>query len=174
MVRALIMENDPYSTPAASPFDGSGVGGVGPVSVAAVGQLAATRPWVRFMSVTILIGAGFMVLTAVVMGAMSGTLAKSSGSAGNPFGGKMAYALMAFYLVLAVFHVFPGVKLWKYANSITVLLQNGRDEDLVAALNQQRSFWKLTGILVLVLIALYIVGVVVGVVFAGISAAKMR
>jgi hypothetical protein len=115
-----------------------------------------------------------MVLMAVAMVAMSGMIAKSPGNAVNPLSAKMPFILGGFYLCLAVFHVFPGLKLWKYASSIAVLLQNGRDEDLVAALNQQRSFWKLAGILVIVLIALYIVGVVVAGVFAGMTAMKMR
>lgn len=165
------MESDPYSTPAASSFDGSGVG---LVSVAAVEQLAATKPWVRFVSVMIFIGAGFLLLMAALMGVMGGTLAKSASATGNPFGNWMGYALMAVYAVMAAVHIVPGVKLWKYANSIAVLLQTGRDEDLVAALNRQRSFWKLVGIMILVIIALYVVGIIVGVVFAGMSAVRVR
>lgn len=169
------METNPYSTPAANPHGGSNVGG-GPVSAAAVQALAATKPWVRFMSVMVFIGAAFMVLAAIAMGvaAMSGTMMKSSGGAANPFTGPLGLVLIAVYVVLAIVYIFPGVKLWKYASSIAMLIQTGRDEDLVAALNQQRSFWKFMGVLVLVMLVLYVVLIVAGGVFAGISAARMR
>jgi Family of unknown function (DUF5362) len=169
------METNPYSAPAANPSFGSNIGG-GPVSAAAVAALAATKPWVRFMSVMVFIAAGFMVLAAIVMGvaAMSGTMMKSSGGAANPFAGPLGLVLIAVYAVLAIVYIFPGVKLWKYASSIAVLMQTGRDEDLVAALNQQRSFWKLIGVMLLVMLVLYVVAIVAGGVFAGISAAKMR
>jgi len=36
----------------------------------------------------------------------------------------------------------------------------GSNSDLVEALNQQRSFWKFVGIMVLVMIALYIVAII--------------
>jgi hypothetical protein len=170
------MDTNPYSTPAANPYDGPNSIG-SQVSTAAVGALAATKPWVRFMSVMVFIGAGLMVLAAIAMGAavaMGGGMMKSTGGAANPFAGPMGLVLVAVYVVLAIVYIFPGVKLWKYASCIAMLMQTGRHEDLVAALNQQRSFWKFMGVLVLVMLVVYMLAIVAGGLFAGISAARMR
>ncbi len=169
------METDPYSSPAENP-SGSNLASAGLVSAAAVQQLAATKPWVRFISVMTFIGAGFMSLGAAgmaMMGAMGVTGAMGASSrnqVANPFVGGMGFGVAALYMVLAIVYLFPGVKLWKYVTAIAELIRTGRDEDLVAALNQQRSFWKFMGIMMIIMICLYILATV-GVVIVGVAAA---
>jgi hypothetical protein len=178
---ATTMETDPYSSPAENP-SGSNLASAGLVSAAAVQQLAATKPWVRFISVMTFIGAGFMLLAAagmVLVGLVgaSGALPKPSNGAPNPLVGGVGFGLAAVYAIMAFIYIFPGVKLWKYGSSIGQLLQTGRDEDLVAALNQQRSFWKFAGIMMILIICLYIlvtIGVVMVGAVAGFSAAKIH
>ena len=172
---ATTMETDPYSSPAENP-SGSNLASAGLVSAAAVQQLAATKPWVRFISVMTFIGAGFMSLGAAgmaMMGAMGVTGAMGASSrnqVANPFVGGMGFGVAALYMVLAIVYLFPGVKLWKYVTAIAELIRTGRDEDLVAALNQQRSFWKFMGIMMIIMICLYILATV-GVVIVGVAAA---
>jgi hypothetical protein len=171
------MNTDPYTTPAANPHVTPLPASTGTVSAAAVEQLAATKPWVRFMSVITFIGAGFMLVAAagMVMISMLGGLAGSrmpASQVNNPLSGAMGLGIAALYAVLSIVYIFPGVKLWKYAGSIAMLIQSGRDEDLVAALNQQRSFWKFVGILVLIMLVIYFIAIIGVAVFAGITAAK--
>lgn len=171
------MTTDPYSTPAADPHGRAGLATSGAVSTAAVEQLAATKPWVRFISVITFIGAGFMLVAAAgmgVMGMVGGTVGSVTRNANNPFTGAMGFGLAALYVVLSIVYIFPGIKLWKYANSIAMLIQTGRNEDLVAALNQQRSFWKFVGILLISIMVLYVVAIIAAVAFAAISAAKLH
>ena len=128
----------------ANPHGTSILGVSGTVSAAAVEQLAATKPWVRFISVLTFIGAGFMLIAAVGM-VMMGMMGGSGKIPGNPanhlFSGAMGFGLAALYALWSIIYIFPGVKLWKYADSIAQLINSGRNDDLVAALNQQRSFW---------------------------------
>lgn len=141
----------------------------------AVEMLAATKPWVRFLSVITFIGAGFMLLAALVMTVAGGAgmfAAASNDGMPKALAGSMGVILAAVYVVLAVVYIYPGVKLWKYASSIGRLIQSGSAEDLVEALKQQKSFWKFVGILMLAMLALYIVAIIAGVAFAGFAAAK--
>ncbi|WAC21917.1 DUF5362 family protein [Luteolibacter sp. SL250] len=78
-----------------------------------------------------------------------------------------------FYILIALLYIYPGLKLWKYANRITGFASTGAEVDLEMALNEQRAFWKFAGISIIVMIALYIVGIVAVAVTAGVSAAKM-
>ena len=173
-MRELVMENNPYSAPVpSSPYEVSR-GGASMVSAAAVAQLAATKPWVRLISVVIFVGAGFMLLGALFMlmagGASMMAAAKSQG-APSALAGSMGGILAALYAVLAFLYIFPGLKLWKYASAIGRLIQSGGENDLVDALNQQRSFWKFTGMIVLIMLVIYIVAIIVGIAAVGFAAA---
>jgi hypothetical protein len=51
----------------------------------------------------------------------------------------------------------PGLYLTRYASRIASLRGSGRIEDLEAALEAQKAFWRFAGITVLVVICLYVV-----------------
>jgi hypothetical protein len=154
------MPIDPYASPAvnvipASPSSGSAI------TEGVVRQLAGTKPWVRFMSVLIFVGAGFLVLGALgavvlIIGGMA-----SAATEGKWAAGGLGAGIGVFYLVLAILYIYPGMKLWKYANRIGHLVRTGSSLDLEAALAEQRKFWKFTGIVMLIFISLY------GLVFIG-------
>lgn len=166
------MESNPYTTPVVSGeridlFAGSGL-----VSGAAIQKLAGTKPWVRLLSVISFIASGFMLLGAgslVLMGTVSSIAA--SGRTGSALPASFGIAIAIAYAVFALIYLYPGVKLWKYANSIARLMHTQSEVDLVDALDQQRGFWKFIGIMVAIIIGLYIVAMVLMVVgVAGMAA----
>ena len=170
------MNTNPYSTPAAIAPSGPPPISTAAVSAAVVRQLAATKPWVRFMAVITFIGAGFMLLAAAgmllvgVVGGLTGPAVMAGSSMRNPFTGAMGFGLAALYAVLSIVYIFPGMKLWKYANSIALLIQSGSNDHLVEALNQQRSFWKFVGVMVCSMLILYVLIIIAVAVIAGIAA----
>jgi hypothetical protein len=170
------MENNPYSAPAGQSHEVStGFGSMVPQE--AVEQLAKTKPWVRFLSVITFIGAGIMLLAGGIMTvAGGGMFAAASSSGGMPpaLAGSMGVILAGIYVVLAILYIYPAVKLWKYAGAINRLMQSGSAEDLVAALKQQKSFWKFAGILILAMVAIYILVIIGAVVVAVIAAAAKQ
>ncbi len=171
------MNADPYVTPDAISAGGGGPNPQYMVSAAAVQQLATTKPWVRFISVMAFIGAGFLLLAAAGMFIASfavGSSVMSKASQGNPAFGAIGgfVGLAAIYAVLAFVYIFPALKLWKYANAIGNLLLTGREEDLIAALNQQRSFWKFVGIMIIVMLVVYLIAVIAIAVTVGVTAAS--
>lgn len=164
------MTNDPYATPSASGYETLHAGG-GLVSQAAIQQLVGTRPWVIFFAVMMFIGSGFLVLGALGMAMMGGMSSIASSRSATPFPAGIGFALAAVYLVLAVVYVFPGVKLVQYASAISRLVRTRQESDLVMALDRQRSFWKLVGIMMIVMIGLYVL-FIIGVVLSGVAAAS--
>jgi preprotein translocase subunit Sss1 len=128
------------------------------LSAVAMNALRATKPWVRFISIMTFIGAGFMVLGGIGMifaGVMAGA------GKGAMFPGWLGGA----YLALAAIYLIPALLLNRYANGIASLMRTQRMSDVEVALGAQRSFWKFTGILVIVVLCLYVLGIVGFVIF---------
>lgn len=156
---------NPYSAPSgtvAAPGTYSYGSNIAAASPGSIEALRLTRPWVLFLAILGFIGAGFMVLAGLVMmmaGAMAGALAGSK---------EFPAWLGLLYFVLAPLYVAPSVKLIKYSSAISKLVASGGVSDLEEALNQQKGFWKLVGIMVIAVIALYVL-ILVGVVIFAIS-----
>lgn len=152
------MSIDPYSTPAAD-FTPVSRPSEAAITQGVIQQLARTKPWVRFMSVMVFIGAGLMILAALLMLVIGGLM--SGQSNGNPiFSGGLRFGLAAFYVLFACVYIYPGIKLWKYASRIGDLVQSGNAMDLESALNEQRSFWKFLGIVILVILSIYVLVII--------------
>jgi hypothetical protein len=147
------------------------------VSAAVIDQLGRTRGWVLFFSVMLWIGAVFLILGGLAMIGISvvggaGSAMGNLGGMGAAEAGVMA-GMALFYLLMAAFYVYPALKLGKYATRIRDLASVPSEQNLVAALNEQRAFWKYVGIMVIVMfvlyIAIFVVAMVVGI--AGAAAA---
>jgi ABC-type lipoprotein release transport system permease subunit len=85
--------------------------------------LVETKPWVRFISVMIFIGAGFMVVAALAMFAFM-----SAGRAigGNRLAGVVGGSIAALvYVALALLYIAPGVFLSRYASAIERIAKDG-------------------------------------------------
>jgi hypothetical protein len=149
---------NPYQAPASSAFSGNEPGYFGPqsdaeVSPRAVDLLRQTQPWVRFLSVLIFIGFGLMMLGVVI-----GLLIAARSARMELVG------VFAVYAVLGALYLAPAVFLGRYASHIANLRLSFRAHDLENALQAQKSFWKFVGILTVVMLVLYAVGILVFVV----------
>lgn len=152
---------DPYQSPAVSPS--SELGGSlsnSPVSQAIISPLLRTRGWARFLSIIGFILSGLILLAGVAMMFLGAGLGSEL-----PFGALMG----VIYLVMAFFYFYPSLKLSQYASRITVVAANPTEINLISALDAQRSFWKFTGIMVLLLIGLYIL-IFIGAMAMGVAA----
>jgi len=127
--------------------------------------LDQTRPWVRLMSIMTFVGAGLMLLAALMMllvavfGGFAGAKSAELGGLGSVVGGGL---LALFYLALACVYIAPGLYLSRYAAAITRLKANSTAGGLEDALKHQKSFWRFAGIVTAISIALAVV--VVGVI----------
>ena len=113
--------------------------------------LNQTRPWVRFMSVMVYIGAAIALLVGLMSFLMelTGSLAGSrneifQGMAGGGF-------LLGFvYFIMPILYIAPGIFLSRYASAIKTLESTGTSEALENALKYQKSFWRYVGILTII------------------------
>lgn len=167
------MSIDPYSSPATQVQPPS-FSAVAAVSQGVLAQLAGTKPWVRFMSVLMFVGAGFILLVALIMLLMGGTIAASAKTSSGALPAGMMTGIAVFYALLSLIYIYPALKLWRYANQIGSLLISGSMMDLESALNHQRSFWKYVGILVIAMLALYFVAIIAVFVVGGFAAMKAQ
>ena len=115
--------------------------GVSPMIMEA---LTRTRGWVRFFSILGFIACGVLVLVG------GGSLLVSA----TRFGDGVHVIIGFFYLLCAAQAFFPALKLTQYANRITSLQESHAEDDLVSALDIQRSYWAMLGIMAIVTISL--------------------
>jgi len=167
------MENpaNPYSTPAANLYGSATGGGADAVSPGTIAQLAGTKPWVRFISVMMWIGIGFMILGAIALGSMM-VLGLAQQNKAGPFGGMEMVVIAVMYGVMAFLYIYPAVKLWAFASRIGSLSATHSVADLDAALQEQRRFWKFLGVMMIIVMCLYLVFIIGMVAFGATAALK--
>ncbi|HET9299632.1 MAG TPA: hypothetical protein VFO11_06775 [Candidatus Polarisedimenticolaceae bacterium] len=148
--------DNPFAAPQSLVADPSGSAGA--VSPGVVETLRRTKGWVRFMAVLGFIGAGLSLLMGLVFGVLgfAGSEAFARASTPMPFPPTAIFFGYALLLSLAaVIYLFPSLRLLRYASAIT-RLELARDSGaLEGALEQQRAFWRLVGVISLASILLY-------------------
>jgi hypothetical protein len=114
------------------------------------------------LSVLGFIGLGLMVLGCIAIL----VLPMGMGSMGSMT--LMPRIAAAFaYLLMGLIQFPPVLFLHRYASRIARLAASGAPDDLEDALRAQKSFWKYVGILTVVVMILYAIGIVGVLLFAG-------
>lgn len=128
-----------------------------------------TSKWATFLSIIGFLGSGFMVLLGLVMFAMGSAI--GSGMGNNPMAGMFSGGLLGgFYLVFALINFFPAYYMYKFASKAKAALNNNDTTTLTESFENLKSYFKFTGIAVIVVIALYAL-IILGVIIVGASAA---
>jgi hypothetical protein len=118
-------------------------------------HLRATRPWTLLVAVVLIIFAVFMLLGTA--GIILGGLAVSMGAKGVGESLAIFLVLGIVYGVGAVTYMLMGIYLAKYSSAISTVVMTGHAQDMTQALEQQRKFWKLAGIITLVMTVLTVI-----------------
>lgn len=134
----------------------------GGVSGRIITDAASTRPWVLLLGILGFLFTGLMVLISIFI--MFIPLGDLAGDGGSAFGFGIGLA----YLLLSLIYFFPSLYLVKYGRALKALMESENFEDLEDAFELQKRFWKLIGIIVLVMIVVYI-----GMIFALIGAGAL-
>lgn len=115
----------------------------------ALDLLIKTRPWIRLISIFMWVVTGLTAIAGVVTAVMDRNV-------------MTALPL----LIIIVLYVIPAVYLTRFGSRVGQLKSDRRPETLEAALDSQRAFWRVVGIMLLVVVALYVVGIAVAAVAA--------
>lgn len=126
-------------------------------------MMRRTRPWVLFIGIIGFIVSGIMALGTISMLLMSGRMVGGGGGAGMMIVIVIVYGLFslaAFYMALC---------LVRYASRIGLFIGTRHVDHLNAALDEQRKYFLVLGILLAVYVALISFTFIMGVVGAGVG-----
>lgn len=150
--------DNPYRSPFSggeAPFGGDESGQV--VTHKVLAMLRQTQPWVRFLSIL-----GFIIATLMILVGAIGSVAMFARPGISP----AQLVVFLVYIPMGVLYFFPAFFLFQYASRINALWTTRSVRQLEEALEAQKSFWKFVGILMLLVILLYVLGIVFAFVFA--------
>ncbi len=138
------------------------------VSHIAIEMLRQTKPWVRFVSVMLFVNCGLIVIAALAVmlaGVAGGSV---GGGRGMAMGAGLGLFVALFYALMGLIPLFMGIYLGRYASHIKALLDSSQVVYLEKALEAQKAFWRLVGIVLLVTVCIY--GVILLILLLGLLA----
>jgi len=130
-------------------------------------HLLETARWTKFLAIVGFVSLGLMILVGLF--AAVGISAMSSMYADTPLGPGFGTIIMLAYVATALFTFFPVFYLYKYSVLVKPGILNSNQEQFNLALSYQRRMFKFMGILTLVILGLYAVGIVFGLIGAAIG-----
>ncbi len=122
------------------------------VSGHAIDLLGQTSLWVRIMSILMFIGIIFMVIAALIVGAL-GLINSAPSGAASPF------LLAIVYLAMAALYTVPALYLSRYATHAKAFARQREMPSLEDALQAQKSFWKFVTLMILIIFGLEIIAI---------------
>lgn len=159
---------DPYQPPESPDNDYAGSSnpyGEDTIPPEASEALYQTRPWVLFLGILTIIGAVMMVF-----GSCFFMFSGAAMGGGGPFGGGMGIGIGVLYLLMSLVYMAAGIFLINYGRRIGDYRSSGNVADFTSAIQAQKSFWRLAGIITLVFMVLYF-GFIAVMIVAGIAGA---
>ncbi|MFQ3248279.1 MAG: hypothetical protein ACI9O6_000081 [Glaciecola sp.] len=123
-----------------------------------IAPLLQTKPWVSLCAILGFISCAFMVLGGLAMMFGLGA-AMMGGASGAGFGIGMGL----LYLVFALIALIPPFYLYKYSKAIGVANKTRSMAELTQALTYQKSFWKFIGILMVIYLVFFVLGIVLSI-----------
>ena len=138
----------------------------GSMVITAAGEefLRQSAKWGNFLAIIGFIMAGMMVIAGIFMGIAMGAVGAMSGfeDAGIGFP-PMLFSL--FYIVLAVLYFFPTLYLYRFAAKTKSAVAKGDSIEMEDAFENLKSMFRFFGIMTIVMIGLYVVGIFVSIAF---------
>ena len=114
--------------------------------------LKTASSWTNFMAILSFIGIGIMALGSIMMLVMGCFMS----GYGEPFQGFLSI-LGGVYLVLTGVMVFPALYLLQFSQKMKKALASQDTLVMEDAFKKMKAYWKFTGILTIVVIALCII-----------------
>lgn len=122
------------------------------ISKEAINSLTETAKWTKFLSILGFIFIGLIVVMAFFAGSMMSFLPTQQI---DQMPNSLGFLFTVIYLLMALLYFFPTKYLWNFSQMIKSALANQNEEELDAALSNQKSFYKFFGILIIVFLSIY-------------------
>lgn len=117
--------------------------------------LSEARRWTMFLSIIGFIGIGFMMIAAIFM------LTASSLIPDLPLLGGAA--LTVFFLLFALLYFFPVYYLLKFSTLSKLAIEGNDSKLLEEAMRYLKMMFKFMGILVIIVLSIYLLGIIVAI-----------
>ena len=128
-----------------------------------ISYLAETGKWAKFLGILGFIGIGCLVLLSFSIGTIM-SMAGGEAVAGLPMLSSTMF-LTIVYLMMAALYFFPILYLYNFGNKIQTAIRNEDQAILNEAFMNLKSHYKFIGILAIVLISIYVLGIVFAIFF---------
>lgn len=119
--------------------------------------LTEIRKWANFLAILGFIMTGLMVVFGLFAGTIFNSMSAQMGQA-MPMGGFFGI----FYILIALVYFFPIFYLYRFASSLKIALNRSDHSSLESAFENLKSHYKLIGILAIIMLAFYAIGLVFG------------
>jgi hypothetical protein len=107
--------------------------------------------WAKFLAICSFVGLGMMVLAGV------GMIILQFERQAN---GLSTVIMGIFYILMAVIYFFPAVYLYRFATASADAIEKLNEDTLEEGLENLKSFFRFTGILMIIMFSLYAVGII--------------
>ncbi len=126
--------------------------------------LAEAAKWAKFLAIMGFILCGLSVIIALFLGTfmasmMSGFGGNDAGAAGAMGGGIFTVV----YIVLALVYFFPCLYLFNFSSKMQVALRSNQQDSLNISFRNLKSCFKFLGILTIIMIAFWVLGIIIGI-----------
>lgn len=139
------MDDNPYESPVSTNHSGGGE-----VSPAMIESFRRTKGWVKLCGIVTCVISALILVAALFVVIGGGDLTNQLGAGGAPLA-----VIGIVYIAMAALYFAIGLSMLKYSGAIGRLLQSGSLRDAEEAVERQRSFWKLIGMITLIIVVIY-------------------
>ncbi len=128
--------------------------------------VSSTGKWMKFFAILGCIGAGFMVLAALLLISVGSfiPLAEDLGVLSRVGTGVVGF----IYLIIAAVYIYPIIYLFRASAAARLAIESKDNVQMTEFLKNNKSFWRYCGILTIVLFCFYIV-LIIGFIIAGVA-----
>ena len=142
------------------------------LSLEAQTYLREAGKWARFLGIIGFIGCGFILIAALTIGTLMSRIAVLAPNPMITMMAGMGGFLAVFYILIGIVHFFFSLYLYQFGDKIKKGVMFTDTVHLTSAFEKLKSFFKLWGIITIVVLCLYAL-LIICVVIAGIAGASM-
>jgi hypothetical protein len=132
--------------------------------------LGEAAKWGKFLAIMGFIFCGLLIIIALFAGTMMASMMSGFGGGSEATASAVGGGVITFvYIVFALIYFFPCLYLYNFSSKMQVALRANQQESLNTSFRNLKSCFKFMGILMIIMLAFWALGIVVAI-GAGIAA----
>ena len=135
-------------------------------------NLVEAAKWAKFIAIIGFIGTGFMVIVGLFFGTIMGMVNRLEGTETAALPSFVGAVVAVVYILLALLYFFPLKYLYDFSSKVKRAIEITDQNLFSEAILKLKSHYKYIGILMIVMICLYILGIIISII-AGVAAAAL-